>query len=510
MKKIVCELCEGMEFAKEGGMFVCQGCGTKYTAEEAKGMMREVEGAAPVSTGAPVGVPVGNPNQQQIDNLLVLASNAFESSNNQETEGYCNKIIELDVTCYKAWLLKGQAIGWQSTYGNPRVDEGANAMRKAYDFAPEEEKENVAKQSLRAIRNICNALASLAKENFGNSPTEANRKKFTEFHDICVKATDLFNDVSEEIKQFGFDEWKAHKKYAAEQMNLAGVAAIKMIREKWDELDHPNTDSLTTYLDWYGEAEHIFQESIDDGLAVDEDDEEIITRYENKIVSLEDPMDASSWERVWQSWSSSYVWQKDKSLTDGAKKTRRNQVQECKDAIEKIKNKAKEAEKEAKKAAEEAKKERIKAYWEAHKEEKDKLETEKKELETKQKDIKSQVSDIEKQIKDIEAENSGKVPSEEESDKLHTQIQELNKKRDGLGLFAGKEKKAIGEEIASLEGRLNALKEKAKEEKKERDAKIAEKVNPLKAKKEELNKELPKISKRISDIDAELNKDPEE
>ena len=34
MKKIVCELCDGTEFVKEGGMFVCQGCGTKYTAED--------------------------------------------------------------------------------------------------------------------------------------------------------------------------------------------------------------------------------------------------------------------------------------------------------------------------------------------------------------------------------------------------------------------------------------------------------------------------------------------
>ena len=102
MKKIVCELCEGTEFAKEGGMFVCQGCGTKYTPDEAKAMMKEVEGdAAP--TPVVGGAPSVNPNQQQIDNLLVLASNAFEASNNEETEGYCNRIIELDVTCYRAW-----------------------------------------------------------------------------------------------------------------------------------------------------------------------------------------------------------------------------------------------------------------------------------------------------------------------------------------------------------------------------------------------------------------------
>ena len=100
MKKIVCELCDGTEFVKEGGMFVCQGCGTKYTAEEAKSMMKEVEG------GPVVGAPAVNPNQQQIENLLLLASNAYSASNNEETEKYCNRAIEYDAMCYKAWFLR--------------------------------------------------------------------------------------------------------------------------------------------------------------------------------------------------------------------------------------------------------------------------------------------------------------------------------------------------------------------------------------------------------------------
>lgn len=102
MKKIVCELCEGTKFTKENGMFVCHGCGTRYTAEEARGMMREVEGDAPVVTGAPVvGAPMGNPNQQQIDNMLLLASTAFEADNNQEAENYCNQVIALDAITIK-------------------------------------------------------------------------------------------------------------------------------------------------------------------------------------------------------------------------------------------------------------------------------------------------------------------------------------------------------------------------------------------------------------------------
>jgi len=464
-----------------------------------------------VTVGSPVSAaPMGNPNQQQVDNLLVLATNAFEASNNAEAESYCNRVIELDVTCYKAWLLKGQAIGWQSTYGKPRVEEGANAMRKAVDFAPEEEKENIARTALLAIQRICIALHDLAKQNFGNSPTEDNREKFLEFGKICADATDLFNDVSEDIKAFSFDVWKEQRKKMAEYMNLAGVAAVGFIREKWNDLDHPNTDSLTTYLDWFGEVDIIFRQSIENGLATDEADEEIITRYENLIISLEDPMEACSWKHEWSSWSSSYVWEKDQFLSASAKANRRKEVRECKDKIQQIKNKAKEAEEAAKRAAEEAKQERIKAYWEAHKEEKETLEAEKKQLEDKKKDINAQIADLDKQIRAEEAKEKEKVPAEAEKDKIRDQLGDLNIRRANLGIFSGKEKKQISEEIAALEGRATALNAKIQEEKKAQSEEIKKVVAPWKAKKDELNKELPAITKRISAIEAELTKDPEE
>lgn len=507
MKKIVCELCEGTEFAKENGAFVCKGCGTSYTAEEAKALMKEVEGdAAPVVGGA----PSVNPNQQQIDNLLVLATNAFESSNNEETEGYCNRIIELDVTCYRAWLLKGQAIAWQSQYGNPRVDEGANAMRKAVDFAPEEEKENIARQALNAIRNVCNALANLTNQNFGNSPTEANRLKFGEFARICSNTTASFNDVSDEIAKYSSEVFTDHKKFAASQMNLAGVSAVQMAREKWKEIDYPNKNSLDTYIEWYSEISMLFGDSISWGEAVGEEDSELITRYENRIIAIEDPMEACSYKQEWSDWQSKYIWVKDFSLTDEAKSSRRKQVSELKSAISKIKNKAKEAEKAAKRAAEEAKQQRIKAYWEAHKDEKAKLDAEKKELSDKKSKLDSEIANIDKEIKAIEADEKGKVPAEVEADKLKEQKRELENRRSKLGLFAGKEKKQIGEEIAAIEGRISALDDKAKEEKKAKSDEIKKKVAPLKNKKDELNKELPAITRRISAIDAELSKDPEE
>ena len=68
MKQIICEMCDGTEFKKENGEFVCCGCGTHYSVEEAKKLMVEI--------GNDV---VGNSsNGNQVENLLNLARSSFE------------------------------------------------------------------------------------------------------------------------------------------------------------------------------------------------------------------------------------------------------------------------------------------------------------------------------------------------------------------------------------------------------------------------------------------------
>ena len=54
MKALQCEMCGSQDLVKDGGFFVCQSCGTKYTVEEAKKMMVEgtvdVKGTVKVDT----------------------------------------------------------------------------------------------------------------------------------------------------------------------------------------------------------------------------------------------------------------------------------------------------------------------------------------------------------------------------------------------------------------------------------------------------------------------------
>ena len=502
MKKIVCELCEGMEFTKEGGLFVCNSCGTKYTAEEARGMMREVEGAAPAVTGgAPAAVPMGNPNQQQLDNILLLASSAYEADNKAEAENYCNQAIVMDAMCYKAWMLKGKAVGWQSKIDNLRIEEAAHSFCKAIDFAPEEEKEDLKNQAVEELKNLGIALISLRKKRFSGSPDKKELNGFTSDKKTILSALLVLLSHGNAV---GIPE--GYLEEVASLMNQAGVAALNMARNAWKKVDHPSEKDLDTYLEWNVNISQVFREAIDTS---DSDEDEDIVRYKNLIISLEEPMDvdACSYKREWSDWQREYVWVREYSLSESAIENRKKEVREIKAKIAVIERKKREKEAAEKKAVEEAKKARIKAYWEAHADEKAKLDAEKKELSDKKKKLSAEIADLDKQIR--AAQPVGNVPSEAESNKVKVQIKELENQRAGLGIFAGKEKKRIGEEIASLQGRVDSLKSKIEEEKKARTAEADKKVAPLKAKKVELEKQVSTVTKRLSAIEAELTKDPE-
>lgn len=502
MKKIVCELCEGTVFDKVDGRFVCKGCGTSYSVEEAKSMMQEVEGDEPVSAGSPVvSAPQSGINQQQLDNILMLASSAYEADNKAEAENYCNQAIVIDAMCYKAWFLKGKAVGWQSAIGNLRIEEAAHSFCKAIDFAPEEEKEDLKSQASDELRNLGLALISLRKKRFISSPDKEELNGFASDKKVVLDALLVLLSHGNIVPIP-----EGYLEQVATLMNEAGVGAINTVRKVWNEIEYPGHRDWQTYIGWMGNIAEVFRQAIDTS---DEDDEEDITRYKNLIIVLEEPIDSCSYTRQWSSYSSSYINVKEYTLTDEAKAARRKEVQKCKDEIKNLEKKIADKKAAEAKKAEEEKKARIDAYWEAHAEEKEALESEKKELVEKRDALQKDLNEVNSEIQTVERMKNEDVPSEAEKRKIEDQIRDLNNRRAKLGMFAGKEKKQIAEEIASLEGRIDSLKGKIEEEKKEKAAEVDKRLAPAKARKNELDSELAPITKRISAIDAELTKDPE-
>ena len=81
-------MCEGTEFAKVDGMFVCQNCGTKYSPEEAKGMMVEVEGEVQDTVKAE--------NTSSVEKNLASARRAKQKENWKDVEKYYSMVEQDD------------------------------------------------------------------------------------------------------------------------------------------------------------------------------------------------------------------------------------------------------------------------------------------------------------------------------------------------------------------------------------------------------------------------------
>ncbi len=515
MKKIICELCAGMDFTKEDDAFICKGCGTKYTLEQAKGMMKEVEDdAAPVGGGA----SAVNANQQQVDNLLVLASNAHEAKNNKDAENYCNKAIELDATNYKAWFLKGKAVGWSSNVENQRIVEAARSFKQAVDFAPADEKERLQEEAAKELSVLGLGGLGLCRIRFTQYPDEEELNRFVSSLESFVDSLSVLyskefsgglmeeafgsNPLSQKaqlkyflVKERAEDAGVPEEFFSKMACILAGasVDAFIKIAKGYTQNSHPLPDDFQKCITEIGHCISLALMSVQTCRVKVEED---IKRYTCMIKMQESAInmtaypDRNSYSRTW-------------GLVESAKIKRRELIATYNEKIAEI-------EKAIKERADEEKKARIAAYWEEHADEKAALESEKKELEDEKTKLTAEIAEQDKIINAAEADRSVAVPSEVESNKIMGQIKELENDRSKLGIFSGKKKKQIDEEIAVLQGNINALKSKVEEEKRARNAAADKNAAPAKAKRDELQSRLDVVINRLSDIDAELTKDPAE
>ena len=138
MKALVCELCGSNDMVKQDGMFVCQFCGTKYTVEEAKKLLIEING--PVEVEGTVKVD----STAQADNYLSLLRTAYSGKDIEGIVKYSEKVLELDPNNYEAWELRAKSVCWQSSLNDMKISQAIAAAKKAIELAPEEKKSKLA------------------------------------------------------------------------------------------------------------------------------------------------------------------------------------------------------------------------------------------------------------------------------------------------------------------------------------------------------------------------------
>lgn len=152
---LICELCGGKDIIKQNGLFVCQGCGCKYSLEEAKKMM------GILSTGA--SKASGNADEkQQIEKYLVMCRNAQAGDDHDSVVKYSDKILEIDPNNFEAWYYRALAAGWGSSINNLKTGQIILAAQKTLEFAPENKRTEIADQIMTEARYQINGHINTA------------------------------------------------------------------------------------------------------------------------------------------------------------------------------------------------------------------------------------------------------------------------------------------------------------------------------------------------------------
>lgn len=469
MKRLTCEMCGSTDLIKQDGVFVCQTCGCKYSIEEAKKMM--VEGTVEVTGTVKVD------NSAAIENYLDMARNAVDANNNKEADNYCNRIIEMDVTNWEAWLIKGKAVGWQSTLGNIRIAETINAFSKALENCPEENKEEIAEDCKTELENLQAALLSARIQNFKTHPDE---------DDVAGLRSDV-DTILDTMANFIFKaeiiiDVVGNVRYARIINNGICDAWKVVYKDYMGDECRPSDYELTRFVSEGHNLIHALKIAL--VLCGDKDDDEELNElkiqiYENMIHMQSEVKNSQSYEVSFNGGFKHYI--KSKCLSDQAKENCQKEIDEWNNKISYIKTTG---EQKVKEAADQRRKE----YWENHKEEKNRLDAEQKQLQ-------SQKSDIELQIARLEAQKET-VPAKKQLDAIQSRMAELTAEKKALGLFKVKEKKIIQEKIDEVEAEAITARNLLDSQQSE----IEETIVPLRG-------QLSDIVDKLSEITLEFEKD---
>ena len=478
MKKLVCEMCGSSDLLKQGGVFVCQGCGCKYSVEEARKMMMEDGGAA--APAAPTGGSSAV-NQAQIDNYLSMAKSALEGSNNEEAENYANKIIEMDPQNWQAWSIKGTAAGWQTTGRNNRYGESVVAWIKALTYVPEEARGDLRIELMVSAQQIGAAIVQMHGNHFVDYRSEDNKL------DVLNAAQDVKNQLANLKEQTG-EEFYTND-FSTRLGRIINGAAVGGSNNADEEFGPEDLNRGKYEWDRYTQSSDRCLTLLDRAFQLSYDDELNFTISKNYVVIATAVRDSCSYKFVPNAYTDG-SYQVDYTFTEAAKKSRTNTINTWQKRMDWYDPAHRKAHMEAVLGRCEAARTSFEEdaareqYWSEHAQEKAALEAER--------------GTLTRQADQLEADLAAD-PAYEERKRKQEAIDDLSRQKQGLGLFKGKEKKAIQEQIDQIQGELGQVNSRISQ----MEEACSQKLQPLRSRATEIGEELNRSRGRLPMVHGE-------
>ncbi len=160
MKTMVCEICGSNEIVKQVEFFVCQSCGTKYTAETAKALL--VEGT----------VKIDKTDNEQ--NLRDIAQQALDAKDYESAARYYEELLKMNARDWEAIFYRLYARVMKAEYDELNktiilLNNSLEGLKKAILPHQEQlERVKIVTQISFSICELCLHLKSIAHDIYNN------------------------------------------------------------------------------------------------------------------------------------------------------------------------------------------------------------------------------------------------------------------------------------------------------------------------------------------------------
>ena len=399
-------------------------------------------------------------NSHMVESWMKIGDLAYESKNFSEAYAYYTKIIETTPNNCWAVFKKGKAGGWQSTKGNSRFSEAIVFFTHAIDLAPEAEKEKIMSDVIHEIKLIGLATISLQCDPFITYPSQEEANGL-------MREIQTINDKVVQFSQKYSVDFGDFLELVADKINSGVVSAwVDKIAPEYHGIK-PGKNDLFKFLERIDFCILIIRKAIEISGNYGEKN---IPRYVNVIRLENEALVSCSWgyKELGLGWD----WLKNQQL-------RTNNIARYNEIIAYINIHA-QSQKEARRfdnerTEKENAKRRFNEYWASNGAEKEKLESERDEH-------------TKLLIKLEKDKNLALAPVLKKTGNIRVKIAMLLNEQKNLGLFKGKEKKALQEKIDYGQNYL---------------AQTLEEINQLQT---EFNSKIDGLKNRIGEINNELTK----
>ncbi len=160
MKAIVCEMCNSNDVVKEDGFYICQNCGTKYTAEDAKKLMVDISGSS-----------VKVDETEKVERYRKLAREARAMRNIHRAGEYYKELVTLcpddwEATFFSVYCVSASCVLAQITVAAANVGHVAQVAAKKVKNSPVSEQANAYNEITKSVLLLKEAFVKSALEHY--------------------------------------------------------------------------------------------------------------------------------------------------------------------------------------------------------------------------------------------------------------------------------------------------------------------------------------------------------